>query len=115
MRIVARVPHSRAASATAWAWLPEVAASTPAARCSAVSDEIALYAPRNFERPGPLEALGLEVYLGADDRVERLRGDDGRAVRDALQPGRGAADVIERRGHRMQYRGPNLDRRGVFR
>src|SRR2546421_27262 len=42
----ARAPTSRAAHATAWPWLPALAATTPAARCSALSDEMRLDAPR---------------------------------------------------------------------
>jgi hypothetical protein len=34
MKIVAGAPSSRAAQATAWPWLPALAATTPAASCS---------------------------------------------------------------------------------
>src|SRR3954452_25102112 len=47
----ARAPTSRAAHATAWPWLPALAATTPAARCSAVSAEMRLYAPRTLNEP----------------------------------------------------------------
>src|SRR5690349_23772022 len=49
MRAVA--PTSRAAHATAWPWFPALAATTPAARSSAVSVEIRLYAPRILNEP----------------------------------------------------------------
>src|SRR2546426_2733096 len=44
-------PTSRAAQATAWSWLPALAATTPAARSSAVNDEMRLYAPRILNEP----------------------------------------------------------------
>src|SRR3954447_13997528 len=47
----ARAPTSRAAHATACPWLPALAATTPAARCSALSDEMRLYAPRILNDP----------------------------------------------------------------
>src|SRR5918992_292645 len=51
MKIVARVPASRAAQATAWPWFPALAATTPASRSAAPSDEIVLYAPRILNEP----------------------------------------------------------------
>ena len=51
MKMRAVAPTSRAAHATAWPWLPALAATTPAARCSAVSVEIRLYAPRILNEP----------------------------------------------------------------
>ncbi len=51
MKIRARAPTSRAAHATAWPWLPALAATTPAARSSALSVEIRLYAPRILNEP----------------------------------------------------------------
>src|SRR6266568_7263004 len=47
----ARIPSSRAAHATACPWLPALAATTPAARCSWVSAEMRLYAPRILNDP----------------------------------------------------------------
>jgi hypothetical protein len=47
MRIVALAPCSRAASASAWAWLPEETEQTPSGRCAAT----ALQAPRNLKAP----------------------------------------------------------------
>ena len=51
MTIVAVVPSSRAAIATACAWLPDEYASTPRAQLVAGSDAILLYAPRNLNAP----------------------------------------------------------------
>src|SRR6266496_684256 len=47
----ARTPASRAAQATAWPWLPALAATTPAARCSVSSVAILLTAPRTLKDP----------------------------------------------------------------
>src|SRR5581483_7875927 len=44
-------PSSRAAHATAWPWLPALAATTPAARSASPSVEIRLYAPRILNEP----------------------------------------------------------------
>ena len=51
MKMVAAIPASRAAHATAWPWLPALAATTPAARSSAVSEGIVLTAPRILNAP----------------------------------------------------------------
>src|SRR5579859_962551 len=50
-KIVARIPASRAAQATACPWLPALAATTPAARSASPSVEILLYAPRILNEP----------------------------------------------------------------
>src|SRR5215467_13958215 len=47
----ARTPASRAAHATAWPWLPALAATTPAARSSSPSNAILLTAPRTLNEP----------------------------------------------------------------
>src|SRR5581483_10881598 len=44
-------PSSRAAHATAWPWLPALAATTPAARSASPSVEMRLYAPRILNDP----------------------------------------------------------------
>src|SRR5579862_1258938 len=51
MKIVARTPRSRAAAATAWPWLPALAATTPAARSSADIVASLLTAPRILNEP----------------------------------------------------------------
>jgi hypothetical protein len=51
IRIVAGTPCSAAESASAWAWLPDEAVTTPRARSSGVIDATALYAPRNLNAP----------------------------------------------------------------
>src|SRR3954471_8443930 len=45
------MPASRAAHATAWPWFPALAATTPAARCSAERVAMRLTAPRIFNAP----------------------------------------------------------------
>ena len=51
MKTVAVIPASRAAHATAWPWLPALAATTPARRSSGVSEWIVLTAPRILNAP----------------------------------------------------------------
>jgi hypothetical protein len=51
MTMVARAPASRAASATACAWLPDEKATTPRRRSSAVSESSLLVAPRILNAP----------------------------------------------------------------
>src|SRR4051812_43316332 len=45
------MPASRAAHATAWPWFPALAATTPAARCSAERVAMRLTAPRILNAP----------------------------------------------------------------
>ena len=51
MKIVAWMPSSRAAQATAWPWLPALAATTPAARSSGESVASVFMAPRILKEP----------------------------------------------------------------
>ena len=51
MKIVAEIPASRAAQATACPWFPALAATTPAARSFSPSVAIVLYAPRILKEP----------------------------------------------------------------
>ena len=51
MKIVALIPASRAAQATAWPWLPALAATTPARRSRPESVAILLTAPRTLNEP----------------------------------------------------------------
>src|SRR5687767_10742663 len=51
MTIVAGIPSNFAASAIAWAWLPEENETTPARRWSGSNWESALKAPRNLNAP----------------------------------------------------------------
>jgi hypothetical protein len=51
MNTVTRQPSRPAASATPWAWLPALAATTPRARSSGDSREIRVYAPRTLYDP----------------------------------------------------------------
>ena len=45
------MPRERAATATAWAWLPALAATTPAASSSALRAAIRFWAPRSLNDP----------------------------------------------------------------
>ena len=51
MKIVAWAPSSRAAQATAWPWLPALAATTPAARSDSVMVASLFTAPRTLKEP----------------------------------------------------------------
>src|SRR5713226_6064773 len=51
MQTTARMPASRAASATAWAWLPEETAITPRFFSSSLSERILFVAPRALKAP----------------------------------------------------------------
>src|SRR5436305_8741506 len=51
MKTVDLIPSSRAAHATAWPWLPALAATTPAARSSAPSSDSLFTAPRTLNDP----------------------------------------------------------------
>src|SRR4051794_4527597 len=51
MKTVAWIPGSRAAQATAWPWLPSVAATAPSPRSTAVSEASVLNAPRTSNQP----------------------------------------------------------------
>ena len=100
MRIVARAPCSRAASASAWAWLPEETVHTPSGRSAAT----ALKAPRNLKAPARWRFSALSARR-PDPRVERARAQQRRAVRDAVEARGGRVHVVDRdrqrrgRGH----------------
>src|SRR5579884_4534903 len=51
MNTVARIPSSRAAKATAWPWLPALAAITPASRSTGESRDSLFTAPRTLNAP----------------------------------------------------------------
>jgi hypothetical protein len=51
MNTVERTPRSEDASATPCAWLPALAATTPAARSSGSRPAIRTYAPRSLNEP----------------------------------------------------------------
>src|SRR6188474_102295 len=82
----ARTSASRAAHATAWPWLPALAATTPAARSSAPSVAIRLTAPRTLKepvrwrfsafsqtsRPTRRESVS-EPYTGVTDAIDERR------------------------------------------
>ena len=68
IRIVARAPCSRAASASAWAWLPEETEQTPSGRSAAT----ALNAPRNLKAPARWRFSALSAS-GAPIRASSVR------------------------------------------
>ena len=72
MKIVASTPASRAAHATAWPWLPALAATTPALRSSSVSVSSLFVGAADLERAGALERLRLQVHRAADHAAEGL-------------------------------------------
>ena len=81
------MPSSRAASATAWAWLPDENATTPAP--AGQRGDLRVRAAE-LERAGALKALGLEHHVSPSvrDVIER------RAVRDAVEHARRRPDVV---------------------
>src|SRR3954451_18861822 len=54
--------------------------------------------PAELERAAALEALALEAHRPAGASVEGPRGHHRRAVRDAVEPPRGGAHLVERQG-----------------
>ena len=65
MKIVAEMPASRAAHATAWPWLPALAATTPAAPLRLAERRDRVVRAADLERARPLEVLRLEEHLAA--------------------------------------------------
>ena len=59
------VPAARAAKATAWAWLPALAATTPAASSASDSRLIAFVAPRALNEPVTWRFSALSAHAGA--------------------------------------------------
>ena len=100
MRIVARAPCSRAARASAWAWLPEETEQTPSGRSAAT----ALNAPRNLKAPARWRFSALSA-TGRRPRVERARAQQRRAVGDA----------VDARGRRVHVVDRDRQRRGASR
>ena len=83
----ARPPVSAAARATAWPWLPELTASTPAALAGRVEGEQGVERPPGLERPDPLQVLGLGQPPAAELPVQQPGGDHRGAVDPAGDPG----------------------------
>ena len=113
MKIVAGMPSSRAAQATAWPWLPALAATTPAARSAGVSVASLLTAPRILNEPVRWRFSALSADRRPVSRAERLRVVDGRHARVLADPLPGGLDVSERRfGLRRQCGTPCGGSRG---
>ena len=102
MKIVAGIPASRAAHATAWPWLPALAATTPARRSVVAERRDRVVRAADLERARPLEVLGLEEDLAPGEPRERLRRIERRLARDAGEPLACGLDVSDRRRHRAR-------------
>ncbi len=72
MKTVERTPSSEAASATPWAWLPALAATTPPARCTGERPAIRTYAPRSLNEPVRWRFSHFR-WTGAPTSAERWR------------------------------------------
>ena len=96
MNTDAVIPSSRAANATAWPWLPALAAITPAARSASSSVASLLTAPRILNEPGALQVLRLQPDAAAGQPRERLGAVDRRDARAAAEPLARGFDVSER-------------------
>ncbi|CAM5733841.1 hypothetical protein STENM223S_02950 [Streptomyces tendae] len=72
MNTVDRTPSSDDASATPCAWLPALAATTPAARSSGSSPAIRTYAPRSLKEPVRWRFSHFSS-TGAPTRADRCR------------------------------------------
>src|SRR3954451_8592376 len=108
MRIVAGAPCSAAARASACAWLPEDAATTPRSRSALGSEATALYAPRNLKAPTRCRFSGLRPTV-APVRSSRVR-EVIRGVRCAVPSRRAAARLTSSRS--ITPRRPPASRRG---
>ena len=95
MKMRARAPTSRAAHATAWPWLPALAATTPARAARVVEARELVVRAAHLERARALEVLRLEPHLPARELRERLRAVDRRDARDAVEPLARALDVSQ--------------------
>ena len=89
---VARLPPA----VTAWAWLPALAAHTPAGQpLAAPSAPMALAAPRILNEPGALQALGLQRDRRAEAARELARGEQRRAAHESAAGGGCALDRFD--------------------
>ena len=111
MKTVACVPTRPAASATPWAWLPALAATTPRARSAADSREIRTYAPRTLYEParctfshlsqaGPPSAA-LSGRDGSSGVVRMTPASSSRAARTSARP---TSSVMPRSCHPARRR-----------
>ena len=109
MKTVAAIPASRAAHATAWPWLPALAATTPALRSSDVREWIVLTAPRILKAPVRCRFSAFNWIVRPASRDSVSEGYTG--VTRAIPSMRPASrlDVGERRGCR-----PGLHARPVL-
>ena len=97
MKIVAAIPASRAAHATACPWLPALAATTPAARSFGRERRDRVVGAADLERARALEVLGLEEHRATGEPRERLRRVERRLARDPREPLARRLDVGDRR------------------
>ena len=96
MKTVARVPSRPAASATPWAWLPALAATTPRARSSSESRAIRAYAPRTLYEPARCTFSHLSQIGTPSDRRQRPRSSPTACAHDAGEQLPGGLDVGKR-------------------
>ena len=77
MNTVARAPASPAANASAWAWLPALAAATPARSRSSGSRRTAFSAPRGLNEPVRWRFSALSRTVAPSLRVSSREGCSG--------------------------------------
>ena len=100
MKTVDLMPSSWAASATPWAWLPALAATTPRAFSSSREPGHPRVGAADLERAGALEVLALEEHLAAGPVGQRPAVLQRGRTDDAAEQLPGGEDVLEGHGHR---------------
>ena len=109
MNTVELRPSSEAASATPWAWLPALAATTPCARLVLGQPRDPGVRPTDLERAGPLQVLALEPDRPADPFGQRPGALHRGVPDDPLEQLAGGLDVLDRdrqRAHGGQCASP---------
>ena len=96
MTTVAGTPTTRAAHATACAWLPADTRDQAARAPRLVERQHDVERPARLERAGLLEAFALEVEAHAGPLAESARGEHGRPVEVRRGAGGGFANGVER-------------------
>ena len=99
MKTVERMPSSWAASATPWAWLPALAATTPRAFSSSAEPGHPGVGAADLERPGALEVLALEEDVDAGPVGQRPAVLQRGGPDHALEQLAGGEDVLVGHGH----------------
>ena len=94
MNTVALIPSSCAASATPWAWLPALAATTPRAALGLGQPGHPHVRTTQLERPGPLQVLALQEHVAADEFTQPARVLQRRRRDHVMQQVRRPRDVL---------------------